>query len=160
MAIISKSILIISLALYVSACASGTITVLTPVTQQADYKTLKIESGTDTVTLPADARAHFEKRLNEYLYDAKSGFTRGDELTLRYRFIQFDEGSRVARYVIGFGAGKGKMTAEVVFTDRSGNELAKIHVEGEISMGFLGGDFDQAISAAARKVADYAIKTF
>lgn len=149
-------------AIALTACASGTTTVLAPPqpAAQTTYSTLRLESGADTVTIPADARAHFEKRLNEYLFAANSGFTPGDGLTLRYRFIQFDEGSRALRYLLGFGAGKGKMTAEVVFLDKEQKELAKINVEGEINMGFFGGDFDEAISRAARQVADYAIKTF
>jgi len=52
------------------------------------------------------------------------------------------------------------MTAEITYFDKDQNELAKITVEGQISMGFFGGDFDQAISEAAKKVADYTQKTF
>ena len=158
----SKAIAVVLLAFAVTACASGATTVLVPPTSSpgASYKTLKIESGTDTVEIPADARAHFEKRLNEYLLDGKTKFSPGNDLTLRYRFIQFDEGSRALRYIIGFGAGKGKMTAEIVFVDSQGTVVAKINVEGEISMGFFGGDFDMAISQAARQVADYTLKSF
>jgi hypothetical protein len=148
-------------AVVLSACASGTVTVLQPAQSAAgSFQTLKIESAEDTVTIPADARAHFEKRLNEYLLSEKSRFKPGDDLVLRYRFIQFDEGSRALRCIVGFGAGKGKMTAEITYFDKDQNELAKITVEGEISVGFFGGDFDQAISEAAKKVADYTQKTF
>jgi hypothetical protein len=78
----------------------------------------------------------------------------------RYRFVQYDERNRALRYLVGFGAGKGTMTAEVTFPDKSGAELGKVAVAGEIIMGFFGGDFDAAISAAAKKIADYTIKTF
>lgn len=161
-AAVARPFIILVAVLALTACASGTVTVLSPPQLEpgATFPTLKIESGTDTVTIPTDARAHFEKRLNEYLFAKTSGFAPGDSLTLRFRFIQFDEGSRALRYIVGFGAGKGKMTAEVTFHDKDQKEIAKITVEGEISMGFLGGDFDQAISAAAKKVADYTIKTF
>jgi Domain of unknown function (DUF4410) len=159
-----NAFVVLLLAATISACASGATTVLAPPTVAAPkaYSTLKIESGTDTVTLPPEARAHFEKRLNEYLLTGKppTKFAAGSDLTLRYRFIQFDEGSRALRYIVGFGAGKGKMTAEIVYLDAQGKEVAKINVEGEISMGFFGGDFDMAISQAARQVADYTIKTF
>jgi len=156
-----RLLVVLAAAVLLSACASGAITVLSPAqTAPGMFQTLTIESGTDTVAIPADARAHFEKRLNEYLLWEKSPFKPGDALTLRYRFIQFDEGSRALRYVVGFGAGKGKMTAEVTYLDKDKNEIAKITVEGEISMGFFGGDFDQAISIAAKKVADYTLKTF
>lgn len=159
---IANAAAVVLLTLTLVACASGATTVMAPpvITPGTAFKTLKIESGTDTVQLPTDARAHFEKRLNEYLLSGKTKFAAGPDLTLRYRFIQFDEGDRALRYLIGFGAGKGKMTAEVVFIDGQGKEVAKINVEGEISMGFLGGDFDMAISQAAREVADYTMKNF
>ncbi len=160
-AAIARPFIVFVLAVALTACGA-TVTVLAP-TQlgpEASYPTLKIVSDSDTVEIPADARAHFEKRLNEYLFTKESGFAPGDALTLRYRFVQFDEGSRALRYIIGFGAGKGKMTAEITFLDKDQKELGKISVEGEIIMGFLGGDFDAAISAAAKKVADYTIKTF
>lgn len=85
-------------AVVLSACASGTVTVLQPAQSAAgSFQTLKIESAEDTVTIPADARAHFEKRLNEYLLSEKSRFKPGDDLVLRYRFVQFDESSRALR---------------------------------------------------------------
>jgi hypothetical protein len=157
----TRPLIILVCAIALTACGA-TVTVMNApqLAPEAVYPTLKIESATDTVEIPAEARAHFEKRLNEYLFTKTNGFTPGDSLTLRYRFIQFDEGSRALRYLIGFGAGKGKMTAEVAFLDRDQTELGKISVEGEIIMGILGGDFDAAISAAAKKVADYTIKTF
>ena len=159
-----KAAIVVVCAALISACASGATTVLAPptISTAAPFNTLKIESDTDTVSIPADARAHFEKRLNEYLLGATppTKFKPGSDLTLRYRFIQFDEGSRALRYFIGLGAGKGKMTAEIAFLDAQGKEVAKINVEGEISMGFFGGDFDMAISQAARQVADYTLKSF
>lgn len=160
-AAVVRPLIILAIAVALAACGA-TVTVLTPPTiaPGATFPTAKIEAGTDTVEIPADARAHFEKRLNQYLFEKNSGFTAGDALTLRYRFIQYDEGNRALRYLIGFGAGKGKMTTEVTFHDQAGTELGKIAVEGEIIMGILGGDFDAAISAAAKKIADYTIKTF
>lgn len=145
-----------------SACATATTTVLAPAStgQAQAFSTAQIQSDSDTVTVPTEARAHFEKRLNEYLFAQGSHFKQGDDLTVRYRFIQFDEGSRALRYVVGFGAGKGTMTVEVVFLDKQQKELAKIQVGGELSMGFFGGDFDEAISRAAKEAADYALKSF
>lgn len=157
----TRPLIILVCAIALTACGA-TVTVMNApqLTPEAVYPTLKIESATDTVEIPPNARLYFEKRLNDYLFEKTSGFTPGDALTLRYRFIQFDEGNRALRYLIGFGAGKGKMTAEITFLDKEQKELGKISVEGEIIMGVFGGDFDAAISAAAKKVADYTIKTF
>lgn len=151
-----------AIAAALSACATATTTVLAPAStaQAHTFSTIQIQSNGDTVTVPPEARAHFEKRLNEYLFAQNSRFKQGDDLTIRYRFIQFDEGSRALRYIVGFGAGKGTMTVEVTFLDKQQKELAKINVGGELNMGFFGGDFDEAISRAAREAADYAQKSF
>lgn len=157
-----KILVVFAIGAALSACATATTTVLAPASggQAHAFSTVQIQSYGDTVTVPGDARAHFEKRLNEYLFAANSHFKQGDDLTVRYRFIQFDEGSRALRYIVGFGAGKGTMTVEVVFLDKQQKELAKINVGGELNMGFFGGDFDEAISRAAREAADYALKSF
>jgi hypothetical protein len=52
------------------------------------------------------------------------------------------------------------MTVEVAFHTQSGVDLGKINVGGEISGGVFGGDFDEAISVAAREAADFAISNF
>ena len=143
----------------VSACATGTTTVLERATERQAVKTLRIVAAENTVDVPPDVTAHFQSRLREYLItDGKYGA--GDDLTLRYRFIQVDEGSRSLRWIIGFGAGKGELTVEVVYLDASGNEVSKINVGGELSVGFFGGDFDEAVSNAAREAAEYTIANF
>lgn len=153
---------IIALILVLAGCAGGATTVVSPVknTPRVTSKTLSIELADDGIQVPPAVREGFEKRLNEYLFSGNSKFSRGKDLTLRYRFTHFDEGDRALRYVVGFGAGKGVMTAEVTFFDVGGSKVAQINVDGEITMGFFGGDFDIAVTQAAREVADYTLKEF
>lgn len=157
-----RALIVVTAGLALSACATATTTVLAPASgvQPATYASIQLQPTADTVPVPAAAQTHFRNRLNEYLFAKDSRFKQGEDLTIRYRFIQFDEGNRALRYLIGMGAGKGTMTVEIVFLDKQQKELAKINVGGELSMGVLGGDFDEAISRAAREVADYAAKTF
>ena len=145
--------------LVVSACATGTTTVIEPTKQQLTVESLRFVAAKNTVNVPPEITAHFATRLREYLI-SDGIYGAGNDLTLRYRFIQVDEGSRALRYIIGFGAGKGQLTVEVVYLDASGNEVSKINVGGEISVGFFGGDFDEAISNAAREAAEYTIANF
>ena len=141
--------------LLVQACASGTTTVLAPAERDAKFSSASIVSGDDTVDVEEEFADYYEEKLREYLY-AEDGFSEGEDLTVQFRFIQLDKGSRAARYFIGLGAGKGALTIETVFLDADGVEVAKIQSGGEIAGGFAGGGFREAIAKAAEKTADYA----
>jgi len=162
LASISSKAAILAAAVALAACATGSTTVLAPaqLTPSATYATVRIEPIADTVKITGDGRAVFDRRLKEYLFAKDSGFTPGDALTIRYRFVAFDEGDQFQRWLAPYAAGKGTMKVEAVFLDTQQTELSKINVDAELSMGPLGGDFDSAISRAARELADYAIKTF
>ena len=141
--------------LLIQACASGTTTVLSPAESGAKFSSVSIASGDDTVAVEEGLAEYYEEKLREYLY-TEDGFSEGDELTIQYRFIQLDKGSRAARYIIGFGAGKGELTIETIFLDADGSEVARIQSGGEIAVGFAGGSFKEAVAKAAEKTADYA----
>lgn len=143
----------------VAGCASATTTVLEPTEVSIKSETIAIAHGDDTVPVEAEFGSYFRTKLGEELYK-QGGFSEGEGLALRYRFIQLDEGSRAERYLLGPIAGKGSMTIEIVFLDPEGTELSKIHTGGEISGGFFGGSFKSALDKAAKEAAEYAINNF
>lgn len=144
-----------------AACASGTTTVLVPPTEAAktSVQAIKVVQGDHTVSPDEDQRALFEAKLREGLY-AEGGFREGDDLTLRYRYIQYKRGSQAARYFVGLGTGKGVQTIEVVFLTPAGEEVSKIQVGGEISAGIAGGTIGQATAKAAEETVTYALQSF
>ena len=147
------------------ACASSHYTVLEPASQPlTSYEVLQINdfssnlADQDSVTLAA--------RFADQLYDtvmaerqANPGesifrdVNRGTDevesvLLLDGKVIAFDEGSRAKRYWIGFGAGKAYCTIQATFTDKAtGEEVLKTNFDGELSMGFFGGDEQEAVDA-------------
>jgi len=145
--------------LYVTACASATTTVLEPSERSIKSASMAIVHGEDTVAVEDEYRAYFQTKLGEELY-TEGAFINGEEMTLRYRFIQLDQGSRTKRYVLGPIAGKGTMTIEIIYLDSAGVEVAKIHTGGEVSGGFFGGSFKSALDKAAAEAATYAISNF
>ena len=155
----ARTLVLCALSLFVAACATGTTKVEQPVTAKHSMTSVTFVKELDTVTVPDDVLAHFDKRLREYLHE-EGPFEDGDQLTVKYRFTQFDQGNRALRYMIGFGAGKGTMTIDVGFYDPQGVKLADIDVGGELSVGFFGGDIDEAVSKAAKEVAEYTTITF
>lgn len=105
-----------------------------------------------------DRKNEFETALKRLL--TQKGFAQGDGLILRYWFSDADEGSRAARYWIGFGAGSGKMLVSVEFYDARGNKLATTDNVGTVSGGFVGGTFSEAIRRSAETISTYTQKTF
>lgn len=145
--------------LVAAGCATATTTVLEPPSSTLKTSTISINHGDDTVPVEDEYAAYFRGKLGEELY-GEGGFTEGDGLTLTYRFIQLDQGSRAERYLLGPIAGKGTMTIEIRFLDPNGTELSKIHTGGEVSGGFFGGSFKSALDKAAKEAAEYAINNF
>jgi hypothetical protein len=63
-------------------------------------------------------------------------------------------GNRAARYLIGFGAGKAKVVAEIKIVDRAtGNVLLDRKVDGKVIMGLFGGNTNGATRGLAKEVA-------
>ncbi|MEM6851295.1 MAG: DUF4410 domain-containing protein [Pseudomonadota bacterium] len=149
----------VALALGVVACASGTTTVVAPTEAKTTFASAQFERGDDTVEVKDEYAQYFGAKLFEAFFE-EGAFAQGEELTVRYRFIQLDKGSQAKRYFIGFGAGKGSLTIEAVFLNPNGEELSKINVGGEISVGFFGGSFQEALAKAADEVAEYAATNF
>jgi len=117
--------------------------------------------GQSTVPVPDDAVMTFTEKLNELLYQ-KGGLKKGTDVTLTFRFVQFNPGSRLGRWFTGGigNTGEGSLTIEVVYTDGTGKSLGKIMSEGKIGSGFLGGSSDNAIEKAAAEVASYTLTHF
>jgi hypothetical protein len=139
---------------------AGARSAATSTAQSAAPPALRIEAVPDEVKVIGGGRTYFDTRLKEYLFAKDSGFTPGDALTIRYRFTKYNPGDQLQRWLAPYVAGKGEIQVEAVFLDKENRELAKIGVGSELSMGPLGGDFEGAISRAARELADYAIETF
>ncbi len=117
---------------------------------------VQITCGTNTVPISESVISLFEQQLRKKLY-GDNKIVCGPEITLQYRFIQFDEGNRFARYMMGGigNTGEASLMIEVTYFGPDGMEFGKIHTEGKISSGLFGGSSDNAISKAAAEVANY-----
>lgn len=152
--------LIPSIFLLLTACGSSKTMVLDTPTESRYTKSFELLHGKSTTGVPKEAQDLFQNTIEKKLTEI--GYSKGNELIIEYRFIQFDEGDRLARWMWGGlgNCGEGEMTAEVKFKDVKGNELSKIHVGGKIGSGVLGGSFDHAVENAANEVIRYMEKTF
>lgn len=152
---------IIVITLAIAACGAGKTTVMKPPTEKFTVASAVIVEQTSTIEVPAKIRKNFQLLLNDKIFE-KDGFTKGSELKLTYTFIQYEPGSRAARYLLGGlgNSGEGSMTILVRFEDASGRQIAEIQAEGEIGSGVYGGSINAALNKAAEEIAQYAKSNF
>ena len=79
----------------------------------------------------------------------------GPALVIQGRILGYDEGDQGARFLIGFGAGKGQITAEVTLKDESGRLLARGIAVGDVTGGLIGGNIDVAARYLARGIMEF-----
>lgn len=147
--------------LVLAGCAGSSNLVMSPnrTAYKAQAASLVYDGG--TVNVEDKATAELQQYMQQAFFEKGVNFGRGNELTVKYGFMAFDEGSQAKRYFLGpIGGGEAKMVVGAEFFDAAGNSLAKIQSEGRLSGGFFGGDASSAIKKAAEEVAAYAKANF
>ncbi len=131
-----------------------------PAIENSSARTVVIKEELAGNVVPAEASEQFQKALSNRLH-ARGAFGEGSELMLKWRFAQYDEGSRFLRWLVGGSvAGKGSLVIMANYYDPAGKELSTTQAECEISMGTFGGAFSDVVDKCADSVAEYTIKTF
>lgn len=152
---------IIVFALALSACSSGSTTVVkAPAEKFTAASVVVVEQNTEA-PVPQNIRNNFKLMLNDKLYE-KDGFAKGSDIKLTFAFIRYEPGNRGARYALGGlgGVGVGIMQIQVTFEDASGRRIAEIMSEGKIKAGLAGGSIDKALDRVAEEIAEYAKSNF
>lgn len=154
-------ILAIFAALSLSACASSVLTVEKPYAGQQRFSAATLTYDESSVPVDTDNLSYTQRKLDQALFGGTSPlFQRGNGLTVRYRYVGFNEGSRVGRYLAPGIAGGSKIVLETDFVAPDGTVMATVRGEGEVRGGFLGGSNKTGIDKAVREIADYAARHF
>jgi hypothetical protein len=158
---LTSAALVLLAGLMLAGCGVGRAMVIKPPDEQVRVVFVQAKEGNSPVAVPADVKTDFVEKLNKYLY-GDDGFQKGPELTISYRFIQYDPGSQFTRWFLGGigNAGEGSLTVEAKYFDPTNKEIATINVEGRIGSGIFGGALSQAVDRAAEKVAEYTKTNF
>ncbi|TXC73937.1 hypothetical protein FSZ31_04240 [Sphingorhabdus soli] len=120
-----------------------------------------VEYDKSTVAVDAENITYTQRKMEEAFFGGDTPlFARGDGMTVRYRYIGFEEGSQVGRYLTAGIAGGSKIVMEVDFVGPDGQLLAQVRSEGSVSGGFFGGSNKTGIDKAVKKAADYASSQF
>jgi hypothetical protein len=159
-------VLICGFALAGIGCSSGRTMVMSVPAEQINVNSLDIVEEQATVSVPSEVSNMFRDKLEEVLFVGEQGspppFSKGTDLSIHYRFIQFTAGSKFKRWVAGGigGYGEGVMTVEARFLTSTGKEISKIQSEGKIGAGILGGSIDRAVEKCVEEVAQHAKQNF
>jgi len=106
--------------------------------------------------MPAILQTKITKKIvDRKLFQAGSG----ERLMIDGRIGDYDPGDRTARWLLGFGAGEGKITAQVTFLDASGNTISRGVATGLVQWGFAGGSMDSAANELAEAIVDFVAKS-
>lgn len=149
-------------ALALSACASSALTVEQPAVAGFRAESVKVERDPQMfVAVDAENLAYTQRKLEEAFFEGKSPlFDRGSGMTVRYRYVGFNEGSRVGRYLTAGLAGGSKVVLETDFVAPDGRVLGTVRGEAEVRAGLAGGSNKTGIDKAVKRVAEYAAVNF
>lgn len=150
-----------AIALSVSACGAGHTIVLEPNTSAAKAQTVAVSYSGSNVKLPDGAVEKMQRYIEDRFFKNEAPkFRPGNDLTIKWSFMGYEEGNQFVRWAIGFGAGEAMMVVRADYFDSSGKKLASIQAHGTVSMGLFGGSHDDALKNVADQIARYAEANF
>lgn len=151
-----KTITFIILALVASSCTASRFRSNDAVA--SSFKGgVQIVHAADDVNVSDGVQLTFNEQLAHHLFCHK-GFNHGNDVSVEYRFTQFNRGSRILK-CLGGGlsqCSQGSVTVEAVCKDSEGNLLGQVQSEARISSALNGRSIDQAIFETAEEIASYA----
>lgn len=148
------------IALILAACGSGKLTVEQPLRSYSRPHSVLLEyKPADQV--PKAVSDYLQSKMDEAFFKESPPFGRGYDITVRYRFVAFEPGSRLGRAVLGpLGVGAAQMVIEAEFVDQEGKVLSRVRSRGETRAGFFGGSFYSAVDRAVEDIRRYAVVQF
>lgn len=137
--------------------------------QQIEVAKFEVKEGTEfpesyLTTLMGELVAQLQETKNfKHAFREGESQSGADTPAIRLTGVvtEFKAGSRAKRYVIGFGAGKTKVVADVKFIDKAtGEVLYQGSVDGKVIIGLFGGESAGATRGLAKEVAKVAKQKF
>lgn len=143
--------------LYVDKPPAATQVVMIPFTADERVKADNDDTKKMLVDGPGMLAEHFSARLKELgpytaVAAGAAGATPADALVVDGKFTEMDPGSRTARYLVGFGAGKSGVTVEGALKSGDGKVLATFQQRRVGVMGVAGGNSLDKLKSDTRDI--------
>jgi hypothetical protein len=143
-----------------AACGGSKLTVVQPLNSYTGPQSLLLEYQPSSA-VPDSVANYVQSKMDHAFFKGNPPFGRGRDITVRYRFVEFEPGSRVGRAVLGpLGIGTAEVAVEAQFLDQQGKLIARVRSRGETRAGIFGGSFYSAIDRAVEDIRRYAISQF
>ncbi len=144
-----------------SACGTSTSIVKQSAPDRQTLQGLSLTEIEPAIAVPEDMRQVMREQLEHALYEDKH-FAQGSELTVRYRFVGYNGGNRLKRWLAeGVGHwGEGSIVVITEFVDNKGVVIATLESLGRIDSGIFGGGIKSVAARVAEDIADYASHQF
>lgn len=147
-----------------NGCATvpSTVTVLQPNIgkETSSYHSFSTYEIAFDNNMTNEQKTYFKQKLEGLIKE--QGFNEGNELTLKYKFLKYNEGNRATRYALGgaYGAGKGVLVIEVEYYNQNNQKVGKVMSDRALFSGVFGGDFRDIVDLVAKEVSDYTLKNY
>lgn len=149
-----RGFLAVCLVAALTGCATAKLHVIQPVNPPSHEVTLSVKSSTPVVS--DEQLSTFRTLLTTKLAEegvsvvpAAGPSTCAVEGTVD----RYERGSRALRYFIGFGAGAGKFDSSWQVKDASGNEIGQCRIDGSVSFGAFGGNYEDVLDRVGSRLA-------
>ena len=149
------------LAMPIAACSSSNLIVEQAARNPIRAQAVNLVYDNSTVNVSDDAVTYLRDRMENAFHGGDApAFARGQDVTIRYRFVSFERGSRIARYMLPGIAGGATMIVEAEFVSPSGEVLSRVRGQGNVGGGLVGGSHNSAIDSAVNQIREYAVANF
>jgi hypothetical protein len=149
------------LALPLGACTSSNLIVEQAARAPVSVQSVNLVYGDSTVNVTDDAAAYLNERMRNAFHGGDApAFAQGNDMTVRYRFVSYETGSRVVRYLLPGIAGGSTMIVEAEFVSPSGEVIARVRGQGNVGGGIVGGSHNSAIDSAVNQIREFAVANF
>ncbi|MBD3795943.1 MAG: DUF4410 domain-containing protein [Epsilonproteobacteria bacterium] len=157
-----SAIFIAILSIGFAGCSSSSTTILQPNSNlgKVKYSSYNIQEVIIANNVPFEQREYFKTKLDGLIF--KQFANKGNDLSIKYSFITYNEGNQFARYMLGGigGAGKGELVVKAEFFDLSNQKIGEIQSKGEIAVGLFGGSFKGTLDKVAEEISNYTVQNY
>lgn len=143
-----------------AACSGGKLTVEQPSSSYRGSHLMLLEYE-PSAKVPKAVANYVQSKMDDAFFKGKPPFGRGRDITVRYRFVEFERGNRVGRAALGpLVVGTEEVAQEAQFIDGQGTVISRVRSRRETRAGIFGGSFYSAIDRAVEDIRRYAASQF